>query len=155
MPMRRPTWLEMLVIVGIIALLISIILPSLERKRQIEAAQACPRHLRNIGQALLMYANDYGGVYPPTLDVLATSEVFSKEIVSCPITRKPFIFLAPGSVAKSLGEEDLLVYEPPEYNDGEGSNLLFGDGHVSWQPAAVVQQYVARAATRPSSRQAN
>jgi prepilin-type processing-associated H-X9-DG protein len=155
MAMRRPTWIEMLVIVGIIALLISIILPTLERKRQIEAAERCPRHLRIIGQALLLYANDYGGVYPPTLPVLATSEDITKEIISCPMTRKPFVFLSPGSVAKSLGEEDLVVYEPPEYNDGEGSNMLFGDGHVSWQPAAVVQQYIARAATRPSTRPAN
>jgi len=154
----RPTWRWFLLVGGISALLISILLPTLDRLRdpyRTSGRQPCPSNLRQIGQALLLYSMDHNGVYPTTLDALVTPDLLTKEVLVCYYTHKPFIFLAPGGVANSYGDEDLIVYEPLEAHDGEGSNLLFGSGRVAWKNAAVVQQYVARAATRPSTRPAN
>jgi prepilin-type N-terminal cleavage/methylation domain-containing protein/prepilin-type processing-associated H-X9-DG protein len=58
------TLVELLVVIGIIALLIAILLPALAAARQAAKTVACASQLRTIGQALMSHAAEHRGYFP-------------------------------------------------------------------------------------------
>jgi prepilin-type N-terminal cleavage/methylation domain-containing protein/prepilin-type processing-associated H-X9-DG protein len=65
---RAFTLIELLVVIAIIALLIGILLPALGKARDAGRSVKCQSNMRGLSQSLVTYANDYRGMFPPTLD---------------------------------------------------------------------------------------
>jgi prepilin-type N-terminal cleavage/methylation domain-containing protein/prepilin-type processing-associated H-X9-DG protein len=95
-PKRRAgfTLVELLVVISIIALLISILLPSLKKARSLSKDVMCKANLRGMGQAFTMYGEKYDGAWPPVIDTFGSQN------------RWPVPFHQGGIITAQLGKFD-------------------------------------------------
>jgi prepilin-type processing-associated H-X9-DG protein len=157
--------------VGGAALGVSILLPSLNRARETANRVKCASNERQIGQGILLWANDHKGQYPPTLGDLATDGDLTPEVFICPSGNtalpKDYKTMAPADLAKwvnehadyvyvgagqntMIGADQVVLYEKPA-DHTTGMNILFGDGHVEFDVmATAVKQIQDQHKTVPS-----
>jgi prepilin-type N-terminal cleavage/methylation domain-containing protein/prepilin-type processing-associated H-X9-DG protein len=85
------TLVELLVVIGIIALLISILLPSLNKARETANKAKCASNLHQLGLAILLYQQDNQQLYPKTImDTIAAPLVTWGTGGTAPGTVDPF-----------------------------------------------------------------
>jgi hypothetical protein len=149
------------------------------RARQTAQVIKCGSCLRQIGQALLLYAIDNGGAYPDRVEELVVSTDLGPEVFVCPSSdeeralagataqqtlanmyREPghcsYIYLGKGmgtfSPSQSVVAFEPLGHHPPELSHRvDGSNVLFGDGAVIYVDTKDMQKLIAEinAGTNP------
>lgn len=134
--------------------------------RQPRSTTASMRRLHQIGLALLLYQQDHGGAFPDTLGDLAAAEHMPVDRLGfCPPDddaddagdpRWPYVYLGRGVRPTATDSRTVVAYEPPAYNGGRGTDVLFGDGHTEYVAAADLSAKLAAGspATGPSSRPA-
>jgi prepilin-type N-terminal cleavage/methylation domain-containing protein/prepilin-type processing-associated H-X9-DG protein len=104
------TLIELLVVIAVIAILACILLPVFAKARERARTTSCASNMRQIGQAMTLYTQDYDGYHPP-LGPLGTSEVW--ELVTEPgfnCTWLDYIYPYVKSTA---------VFQCPSFNLGE------------------------------------
>lgn len=135
----------------------------LRAAREPDGRFPCPENLHQIGIALLIYSHDHQGRYPDTFADLMLAESLGPEVFICPSSS------AVRSSASTLREaaadlsnpahcsyiyagkrmtsdapaEAVLAYEPLENHQGDGINVLFGDGHTNFIGRAAAEKLIA------------
>jgi len=100
---RRPTCgrgftlIELLVVIAIIAILAAILFPVFARAREKARSTRCLSNLKQLGNALRMYMDDYDGLYPWGVDIADKSlpEIWDRQPVSNPGLWRSWIAFMP------------------------------------------------------------
>ncbi len=126
----------------------------------------CASNLRQIGMALLLYRNAHGGVNPPDWATLAYNfDEISLNTWHCPLSGLPplkdnpdpayraaallrpeqssYIYLGQGQT-NTTPPDRVTAYDRLEDHQGDGTNVLFADGHVEWTTPQDLQTFLER-----------
>ena len=113
----------------------------------------CASNLRQMGQGMMLFANDHKGRMPDTLGQMATEEALSPQVMLCPSssssvpadvlastpeaikqwidTDSDYVYLAKGLAMAKMDPERVVAHEKLT-NHPDGVNVLFADGHVQF-----------------------
>ena len=157
MKRRAFTLAELLVTCLIVGILVVIGIHILDTREAPNPRIRCLSNLRNIGVALMMYAQKNDGVYPARLEDARLPQL-PADMLACPVStpenRIIYVYLAAGMKKSSLAPKAILAYEPTPIHGKSNSprasaNVLFADGHVESLSATLFAQDGQGAQCRP------
>lgn len=145
---------------------VALLLPTLCRSSESANRVKCGSNLRQIGQALSLYAEAHGGRFPHTLDaLLGDNPDLTGAVFVCPsandtaapgatpqerarhLRSEPhhlsYIYAAADLPAASVSPNHVLAYEPLANHQNAGMNVLFGDGHVDFVDRKFAEHLIA------------
>jgi prepilin-type processing-associated H-X9-DG protein len=142
-------------------MMLSVLLPSLNRASETANRVKCASNLRQMGMAIMLYSNDHKGDLPDRMGELVQAGYLKPEVFICPSSgdllpdahgmkieelaewidhNSSYVYLGEGKKARDLGAEDILACEHGDNHNHDGMNVLYGDGHVEFVRDASAAQ---------------
>jgi prepilin-type N-terminal cleavage/methylation domain-containing protein len=146
------TLIELLVVVSIIALLISILLPSLGQAKELANRVYCGANLRSIGQSLQLYGYEFGtfpNCYPPSGNYITgltnAAVTGSPETVAGAITTNQGNVLTPFWILILRNQMPAKIFwcKSDRFATGSATVRSTGGCHVNFQDAGQISYSVA------------
>jgi len=142
------TLVELLVVIGIIALLVSILLPALNRARRQAMTTQCASNMRQLAMAMLLYIQDNKGNFPPATFSASTEApmLFPNGFSWCTeLVKQKYIlqdgancYRSPGSTTGQKVFDRNSVFRCPEGREEENGAGGAGD----WPTDAKNNQFI-------------
>jgi prepilin-type processing-associated H-X9-DG protein len=153
--------------VGVTAMGVSILLPSLNRARETANRVKCASNERQIAMAILVHSNDKRGEYPPDLGTLVLTQEITPETFICPNdttqlpdfaamqpqqladwvnTHSSYVFVGKGFNNNTTRPDQVILHEKPGLHAQDGLNFCFGDGHVEFVLMPQARKLIAETA---------
>lgn len=137
-------------LIGSSAMMGGIMAPAMARARESAERVQSQKNLRQIGMAAIMYANDNNGQLPASLDDLGKYGL-NATVLDSPVgdaAGGDFVFLGNAELRlprlKNVPQL-ALAYDAAALQRGQGTNVLFLDGHVEWVSADRFEEILTRA----------
>jgi prepilin-type processing-associated H-X9-DG protein len=161
-------------VAGVLFMMLSVTFPALSSAREQANRIKCSSNMRQLGQAMLMYANANKDEFPDKLEDLLTADpTLDRNAFICPDDDKAapsatsvqtaaqeissgkncsYIYVGSG-VGSSASPDTVLLYEPLALHHAHnpGMNVLFADGHVEFFASSSAKSILSQqsAGTRP------
>ena len=133
------TLIQLMVVIGIIAVLAAVSISTLTRARHLALLTSCANNMRQIAQAGNLYRSNSGGLWPP----LQYSSGFSDFTLFAPYTSNYDIFRCPASGTEFINSVEQLVevtdyvymsdmsaqFTDNDFNRGHGNTAGFDPGN--------------------------
>lgn len=115
-------------------------------------------NLRHFGQIMILYENEFNGLYPLDLATGVKAERPIPEVLKSPMGDEKvgydYIYLHYKGMGRPFPVPDdaVVAYDAPDAAKNGGACVLFGDGHVDWLDAAQLKAALGKTeAERPRS----
>lgn len=155
-------------IIGLlVVLVIFVLLPAVNPPHSQAPRVKCSSNMRQIGLAMIMYANQHNGKFPDSLHEILETQDITPGVFVCPSSnevramgataraelddfdrpgRCSYIYLGKG-LTDQCDFGTAVLYEPPSIHHG-GMNVLFADGHVEFFGGPNAQSILKSIANR-------
>ncbi len=125
------------------SMMVSILLPSLARARELSKRTVSAANLKVIGTCLYIYGTEHGDDLPDSLQVLVEDGCIAPQTLIAPQddgVEDSYVYVK----GQNLGmhQMNVLMYERPDMNDWEGVNVLFLDSHVEFVSMERFEKYL-------------
>ena len=117
--------------VGTVAMMTSVLIPSLARARELAKRAVVQANLRGTALGCQIWAHEHQGEFPPNLDVLvAANYITEKQLTSPRYGGDEVVAVYVAGQTIEADPRNVLVYERP--SGDEGVAVAFVDGHAEW-----------------------